>query len=155
MGHHRFAHVHFFCTDVNASAQWYHQHLGLRPRLNHPKKPAGNMATLGGIWMNVIQCDNVQMIFFGKPDVSPSPPWWPDPPLVDIQPTKDRPIDRIGFSYREIEPVFERMKAAGVTILEPIAERSDLKLKSFLVEGPDRVSVEIVEAKPIPEGTWD
>lgn len=155
MGHHRFAHVHLFCTDVHETAKWYARHLGLKPRLNNPKKPPGNMATLAGIWMNFIQCDNVQMIFFGKPDVSPPPPWWPDPPLVDIQPTKDRPIDRIGFSYRAIEPVFERMKAAGVTILQPITERKELKLKSFLVEGPDKVSVEVVEAKPIPEGTWD
>lgn len=155
MRHHRFAHVHFFCTDVNATTAWYARHLGLKPQFNNPKKPPGNMETVGKIWMNFIQCDNVQMIFFGKPDVSPSPPWWPDPPLVDIQPTKGRPIDRIGFSYRSIEPVFERMKAAGVTILEPITERKDLKLKSFLVEAPDKVSVEIVEAKPIPEGTWD
>ena len=61
------------------------------------------MSTLAGIWINVIQCDNVTMIFFGKPDVSPSPPWWPDEPLKEIQPTKGRPIDRIAFSYRDID----------------------------------------------------
>jgi catechol 2,3-dioxygenase-like lactoylglutathione lyase family enzyme len=155
MGHHRFAHVHFFCSDVNETTRWYARHLGLRPRLNNPPKPSGNMATLAGIWMNFIQCDNVLMIFFGKPDASPAPSWWPGPPLVEIQPTKNRPIDRIGFSYRSLEPVFERMKAAGVTIVEPITERKDLKLKSFIVEGPDKVSIEVVEAKPIPEGTWD
>lgn len=155
MGHHRFAHVHFFCTDVNESVSWYAKHLGLRPRFPQVKKPKGDMSTLGGIWINIIQCDNVTMIFFGKPDVSPSPPWWPDEPLTEIQPTKGRPIDRIAFSYRNIEPVFERMKAAGATIVEPIAERKEFKLKSFLVEGPDKVTVEVVEAKPIPEGAWD
>ena len=104
MGHHRFAHVHFFCTDVNESVAWYAKHLGLKPRAAKTNKPKGDMSTLAGIWMNFIQCDNVIMIFFGKPDVSPAPPWWPDPPLVDIRPTKDRPIDRIAFSYRDIEP---------------------------------------------------
>ncbi len=61
----------------------------------------------------------------------------------------------MAFSYRKIEPVFERMKAAGVKIVEPITERPQFKLKSFLVEAPDKVTVEIVEAKPIPEGVWE
>jgi catechol 2,3-dioxygenase-like lactoylglutathione lyase family enzyme len=155
MGHHRFAHVHFFCTDVNESVAWYVKHLGIKPRRLTVPKPQGDMSTLAGIWINVIQCDNVTMIFFGKPDVSPAPPWWPDEPLKEIQPTKGRPIDRIAFSYRDIGPVFERMKAAGAKIVEPITERSEFKLTSFLVEGPDKVTVEIVEAKPIPEGAWD
>jgi catechol 2,3-dioxygenase-like lactoylglutathione lyase family enzyme len=155
MGHHRFAHVHFFCDDVNAATDWYAKHLGIKPRRAHVSKPAGDMSTLAGIWMNAIQCDNVIMIFFGKPDAEPSPPWWPDEPLKEIQPTKGRPIDRIAFSYRDIAPVFERMKAAGVQITEPITERPEYKLKSFIVQAPDGVSVEIVEAKPIPEGVWE
>lgn len=155
MGHHRFAHVHLFCTDVNESVAWYAKHLGLKPRAAQVPKPKGDMSTLGGIWMNTIQCDNVTMIFFGKPDIEPSPFWWPDPPLKEIQPTQGRPIDHIAFSYRQIEPVFERMKAAGVEIVEPITYDERLKLKSFKVLGPDKVLVEVVEAKPIPEGVWD
>ena len=155
MGHHRFAHVHFFATDVNESVAWYAKHLGLQPRWPQVKKPSGDMATLASIWINVIQCDNVTMIFFGKPDVSPAPPWWRDEPLKEIQPTQGRPIDRIAFSYRDIQPVYERMKAAGVTILEPLAERPEYQLKNFIVEGPEKVSIEIVEAKPVPEGTWE
>ncbi len=155
MGHHRFAHVHFFCTDVNESVNWYAKHLGIKPRRASVPKPKGDMSTLAGIWINAIQCDNVTMIFFGKPDISPSPPWWRDEPLIDIQPTQGRPIDRIAFSYREIQPAFDRMKAAGVEIIEPIAERPQYKMKSFLVRGPDHVTIEIVDAKPVPEGTWE
>lgn len=155
MGHHRFAHVHFFCDDVNAATDWYATHLGLRPRIPKRPKPKGSMDTLAGIWMNFIQADNVLMIFFGKPDASPAPPWWPDEPLKEIQPTRGRPIDRIGFSYREIQPVYDRMQAAGVKILEPISEKPGFKMKSFIVEGPDQVAIEIAEAKPIPEGVWD
>ncbi len=155
MGHHRFAHVHFFATDVNDAVGWYAKHLGLKPRFPQVKKPQGDMSTLGSIWINVIQCDNVIMIFFGKPDLSPAPPWWPDEPLKEIQPTKGRPIDRIAFSYRDIQPVFERMKGSGVKIIEPITQRKEFNMKSFLVEGPEQVTIEVVEAKPIPEGIWD
>ncbi len=155
MGHHRFAHVHFFCDDVNESTAWYAKHLGLKPRFPTRPKPKGDMSTLTSIWINVIQCDNVTMIFFGKPDAEPAPPWWPDEPLAEIQPTKDRPIDRIGFSYRDIQPVYDRMQSAGCKIIEPITEKEQFKMMSFLVEGPNKVTIEIVEAKPIPEGVWD
>lgn len=155
MGHHRFAHVHLFATDVNEVVNWYTRHLGLKARFPSRPRPKGDVNTLAGIWINIIQCDNVTMIFFGKPDTEPAPRWWPDEPLKDIQPTSGKPIDRIGFSYRDIAPVFERMKAAGVEIMEPITERPQYKLKSFVVRGPEKVAIEIVEAKPIPEGTWD
>jgi len=155
MKHHRFGHVHFFCTDVNASTNWYVKHLGLKARLPNRPKPAGDMSTIGKIWLNVIQCDNVTMIFFGKPDIDPPPPWWQDPPLKELKPTKGRPIDHIAFSYRHIEPVFEQMQKSGVKIVEPIKEDPKYHFKSFYVEGPDNVLIEIVEEKPIPEGIWE
>jgi hypothetical protein len=113
------------------------------------------MQTLRTIWLNSFRCDNVTFIVFGKPDRDPSPPWWPDPPLRDIQPTQGRPIDHIAFSYRELEPVFQRMSAAGVKIVQPIQVQESLQLKSFFVLAPDNVLVEIVESKPIPDGLWD
>jgi len=70
-----------------------------------------------------------------------------------LQSTAGSPFDHIAFSYERIAPEFERMKAAGATILQPIADRPE-GVKSFLVEGPDAVVVEIVEAKPIPDGLW-
>lgn len=155
MGHHRFGHVHLFATDVNATTAWYQTHLGLKPRMPQSKKPAGDMSTLAGIWMNVLPCDNVAIIVFGKPDIEPPPPWWPDPPLVDLQPTDGRPINHIAFSYRRIQPVLERMQAAGVEIVQPLAKDDRLGHRSFRVRGPDGVLIEIVESKPIPEGIWE
>ena len=151
MGHHRFGHVHLFASDVNETAAWYAEHLGLKAARAKVPKPKGDMATLAAIWMNFIRCDNVSIIVFGKPDIDPPPPWWPDSPLKELQPTRGRPIDHLAFSYREIEPVFARMQQAGVTIVEPIREDARLKLKSFYVQAPDGVLIEIVEAKPIPE----
>ncbi len=155
MGHHRFGHVHYFCTDVNESVAWYRDHLGLKPRAPFRPKPTGDPNTFAGIWINTIQCDNVNMIFFGKPDFEEPPRWWPDPPLRDIRPTDGRPIDHVSFSYRDIDPVFERMKAAGVEIVEEPSTKEQFNMRSFFVRGPDNVLVEIVEAKPLPEGLWD
>jgi len=156
MGHHRFAHVHLFATDVNETVGWYAKHLGLTPQRPLPvAKPTGDMSSLRTIWMNSFRCDNVTLIVFGKPDREEPPPWWRDPPLTDIKPTQGRVIDHIAFSYRDIEPVQRRMQAAGVKIVQPIAVQESLKLKSFFVLAPDNVLVEIAQARPIPEGAWD
>lgn len=155
MGHHRFAHVHFFADDVNEACDWYAKHLGLKPRRAHVPKPKGRMDALLGIWMNFIQCDNVLMIFFGKPDADPPPPWWPDPPLKEFEPTQGRPINHLAFSYRDVEPVYRRMKESGAAVLSEPKFDEKMKFKSFFVEAPDKVLVEIVEAKPIPESSWE
>ena len=87
--------------------------------------------------------------------------WWPggsytkDDAPQEFQPTQGRAIDHLAFSYRHIEPVFERMQAAGVEIAEPIAVRPDVGHKSFFVVAPDQVLIEIVEAKPIPDSSWE
>jgi catechol 2,3-dioxygenase-like lactoylglutathione lyase family enzyme len=155
MGHHRFGHVHLFADDVNATCRWYAKFLGLKPRLPERPKPSGDMSTLDKIWINVIQCDNVSIIVFGKPDVTPPPPWWPDPPLKTLKPTQGRPIDHIAFSYRKIEPVFERFQRDGAKIVQPVQKDAKYGLKSFFAEAPDGVLVEVVEEKPVPEGIWD
>jgi catechol 2,3-dioxygenase-like lactoylglutathione lyase family enzyme len=156
MGHHRFAHVHLFANDVNETTRWYTELLKLTPQRPIPvPKPDGDMQTLRSIWLNSFRCDNVTFIVFGKPDRDPQPPWWPDPPLREIKPSQGRPIDHLAFSFRQIEPVFQRMQAAGVKIIKPIAVQDSLKLKSFFVLAPNDVLVEIVEDKPIPEGAWN
>src|SRR5262245_36536104 len=67
MGHHRFAHVHLFASDVNETTRWYNQHLGLTPQRRLPvPKPEGDMQTLRDIWLNSFRCDNVSFIVFGK-----------------------------------------------------------------------------------------
>ena len=68
--------------------------------------------------------------------------------------TAGSPVDHIAFSYENIQPAFDRMKATGVQIVEPIALRPGDDVKSFFVQGPDNVLIEIVEGKPIPDGLW-
>lgn len=156
MGHHRFAHVHLFAADVNQVCGWYADHLGLRlTRGRDVPRPSGDPSELRNIWMNTVRVDNVSVIVFATPDAEPTPSWWPDPPLTAIEPTRGRPIDHLAFSYREIAPVYERMRAAGVQIVEPPTERPEYGMRSFFVMGPERVLIEIVEAPPIPEGLWD
>lgn len=155
MGHRRFAHVHLLADDVNATTRWYAEHLGQKPRRLDVPRPTGDPNTLFGIWMNSFQCDNVTFIVFGRYPTGDRPPWYPADQAVETSPTDGRPLDHVAFSYRKIEPEFERMKASGVEIVKEIATDPTFGFRSFFVRGPDKVLIEIVEEKPIPEGIWD
>lgn len=155
---HRFEHVHLWATDVAKTTKWFRDHLGLTAR-SGPKPHSHDDEGIGSIWIGSIRADNVGIIVFGRPEGEHRA--WPggsfrpeDGPAGDFEPTKGRAIDHIAFSYRDIEPVFERMKQAGVEIVEPISEK-EIGHKSFFVLAPDNVLVEIVEAKPIPEASWE
>lgn len=154
--HHRFGHIHLFAEDVNAASHWYIDNLALETRRRDVPKPDPNApATAGGsgIWSNQLSLDNIIVNVFGKP--AENARWFPQGTPKELEPTKGRVVDHIAFSYRKIEPVFEKMKSSGVEIVEPIKPKPELGIKSFFVMGPDKVLVEIVEDKPIPEGLWD
>lgn len=155
---HRFDHVHLWASDIEKSAAFFRDHLGLKTQLL-PKPQIKDRENIGAIRMCFIQCDNVGIVLFQKPDFESV--WWPGsnytaedaPP--DFEPTKGTVIDHIAFSYRNIEPVHDRFKAAGLEIVEPISVKDDMGHKSFYVMGPDKMLVEIVQEKPIPEGLWE
>ena len=115
---------------------------------------------IAALWMSFIQCHNVNLVFFGRPDFESV--WFPgsnytleDFGREDFEPTQGHVIDHLGFSFRNIEPVFERMKMAGAEIVEPIATQPDTGIKSFFALAPDGLLVEIVEERPIPDGIWE
>ena len=154
--HHRFGHVHLFAEDVNAAKNWYKDHLGLKGPGDTPKppKPPANeelnsMQMFRYLWMSQVMTNNdVTINIFGKPSED-SIVWWNYGGIDELIPTDDRVIDHIAFSYKDIAPVFERMKKDGVEIVKPIAENEELGMKSFFVRGPDNILVEIVEADPV------
>ena len=47
MGHHRFAHVHFFCDDVNETVGWYTKHLGLKAMRPSAHEAEGGYVDVG------------------------------------------------------------------------------------------------------------
>jgi catechol 2,3-dioxygenase-like lactoylglutathione lyase family enzyme len=153
MGHNRFGHVHLLAKDVNATTAWYGKYLGLNIRRPNVPKPPDLQAVRA--WSSGFRCDNVSFVVYGIPDYTPSPPWWPDEPLMEPTTSKGRVIDHIAFSYRDIVPVYQRMKEQGASIVSAIAVDEHFGHRSFFVEAPDGVLIEIVEDKPLPEGIWE
>lgn len=154
---HRFEHIHLLATDVNQTIQWFTQTLGLKARRETvPQPPAdADVNSLRGIWMNTIRVDNVNLVVFGRPRAGTTPFWLPEALPDEFAPTKGSTIDHIAFSYRNIEPEFTRMKESGIKIERPIKVDPETGHRSFFVLAPNQLLVEIVEAKPIPEGLWE
>jgi catechol 2,3-dioxygenase-like lactoylglutathione lyase family enzyme len=152
-GHHRFGHVHMFASDVNATTAWFSKHLGQRTRRAEVPKPADYSQVRA--WSNGFTVDNVQVIVYGAPDREPLPPWWSKAPILKLQPTRGHVIDHIAFSYRDLDAAFQRFEDGGARIIAPPAVHPELGFRSFFVEAPDGVLIEIVEERPIPEGIWD
>jgi catechol 2,3-dioxygenase-like lactoylglutathione lyase family enzyme len=147
---HLFNHVHLSTDDVVAAATWFERHLGIpfpaaakAPRPADPNVRWGGAARLDGVSFVMIYKDH----YYAESEKRL-------PVGRVLETTKGSPIDHIAFSYPNIQPVFDRMRAGGVTIVEPIAARPAHDLRSFFIQGPDQVLVEIVEAKPIPDGLW-
>jgi len=146
---HLFNHVHYSVEDVAATAQWYERTLGMTfpasakaPRPTDPAARWGSSARLDGVSFVLIYKDHYYADSEHRLPVGRT-----------LQSTQGTTVDHVAFSYTDIAPEFDRMKAAGVPIVQPIAERPD-GVKSFFITGPDAVLLEIVEAPPIPDGLW-
>ena len=93
---------------------------------------------------------NASVAIYNLPYYTPAPPWWPFEPLTELKPQRGRAIDHLAYSFRDIQPVFERMSNAGVEIVEPISVKEAYGMKSFFVMGPDNVVVEIQKGEHNP-----
>ena len=165
--HNRFGHVHLFTDDVKTTTEWYMTNLGADgPARIAPKPPkapdnfrddieANPGSVFRYLWSSQVTTPNdVAINIFAKPS-DDTVNWWTDPPVGELVASDGRVIDHIAFSYRDIDPVFEHMKKNGVEIVKPIQQDESLNIRSFFVRGPDKVLIEIVEARPIPQGVWE
>lgn len=143
---HRFEHTHLWATDPNVTANWFLDNLGIQGSRQDRPKPES------GLWTRACRSDNVNVIIFGLPEKGHR--LRPAEMGDDYEPTKGHVIDHLAYSYRDIKPVYDRMKANGVEIVEGITAKKDGH-DSFFVMAPDKLLIEIVEAKPIPDASWE
>ncbi|RDY57588.1 VOC family protein [Flagellimonas nanhaiensis] len=140
---HSFEHIHLLAENVDETMDWFKTHLGL--------PPVNELALTWGTGLfqwNVLNVGNINIMVNGRPVEERT--WFPK----NFKPTDGTVLDHIGFSYQELEPVYERIKSHGVQIVQEIAVDPVHGLKSFFLRGPNQLLIEIVEEKPIPEGIW-
>jgi catechol 2,3-dioxygenase-like lactoylglutathione lyase family enzyme len=138
--HHNFMHVHLLSDDPVAAAAWYETHLGLTPR-NQLKTerafrgiPTGPSASsqLDAVTFFWYPTAHVRALYGGQ---------WKG--RTGYASNRGRVIDHVAISVDNLDQTIARLRGEGVTILA--APRTANGVRSAFVQGPDNMSLEIVD----------
>jgi catechol 2,3-dioxygenase-like lactoylglutathione lyase family enzyme len=132
--HHRFGHLHLLSADPVVAGEWYKKYFGVTGYIG-PRRPR----VYRGVHvepMASLQMDNVNIIIFPVEYARDAmPDLWKD--RVTFEPTKGRVVDHLAFSVDHLRETVERLRKDGVTVAE--------ESSSAFIEGPDKISIELVE----------
>ena len=138
-----FVHVHMYSAAPLCTAEWYEKLLGARRAQGRGQPPpadchvpfAARSEPLGVIRAPAatVRLDDINLIIYPqqKPD-----------PLVT---TRGRVTDHIAVSYPDVPAALNRLKKMGVKVLEDVHNFGNTTKRSAMIEGPDRIAIELVE----------
>lgn len=144
-GHHRFGHLHLFSADPVAAAEWYMKYLGAKRPSTRPlsREPRFYRDVQIGPSASLTM-DNVNIIIY--------PVQYPKKAYADhwkgkteLESTKGRVVDHVGFSFEKLEEPLEKMRKDGVKVTDEIRSLAGGKIKFAFIEGPDKIRIELVE----------
>jgi catechol 2,3-dioxygenase-like lactoylglutathione lyase family enzyme len=144
-GHHRFGHLHLFSADPVSAGEWYMKHLGIprrgaRPPSREPRFYRGHQI---GPSLS-LTADNVNIIIYPVEYTKKAyADHWKG--RAGIVSTRGRAVDHIAFSVDDLAATVERLKQEGVKITDPVRAAAGGKLKHAFIEGPDAISIELIE----------
>jgi catechol 2,3-dioxygenase-like lactoylglutathione lyase family enzyme/predicted enzyme related to lactoylglutathione lyase len=135
--HHRFGHIHLLSEDPVSAGEWYKKYFGVtgyigarKPRVYHGVH-VEPMASL--------QMDNVNIIIFPVEYARDAmPQLWKD--RKTFEPTRGRVVDHLAFSVDNLHQALERLRSGGVKV-------TDESKSAVFIEGPDKISIELVEGQ--------
>jgi hypothetical protein len=148
----RFNHVHMYHEHPNCAMQWYVTHLGARmPQgrggASPAAAPSGECKTTSyapPTWPSFAKTGFVREPSGGVliDDISISIRPWPGGGLVD---TRGKIVDHWAVSTADLDATVRRLKSEGVKFLEEIQSWGNSR--AAMIEGPDRIAIELVEIK--------
>jgi catechol 2,3-dioxygenase-like lactoylglutathione lyase family enzyme len=149
--HHRFGHLHLFSADQVAAGEWYMKYFGARRPGNRPlsREPRFYRGFQIGPSVSLI-IDNVNLIIY--PVEYPKkayPDHWKG--KTELESTKGRVVDHIGFSFQNLSEGLEKMRQDGVKVTDEMRSIAGGKIKFAFIEGPDKIRIELVEGQASKE----
>ncbi|MBL8232809.1 MAG: VOC family protein [Bryobacterales bacterium] len=137
--HHHFGHLHLFSADPHKAADWYEQHLGVKARKSRPEtRMYRDVQVAPSASFNI---DNVNVIIYPAGYRGHQ----------RFRSTRGTVFDHVAFSVDNLDAALKRMQDGGVHMLSKPSKIKGTRQRSFLVEGPDQIAIEVVEghaAKP-------
>ncbi|HXC34217.1 MAG TPA: VOC family protein [Verrucomicrobiae bacterium] len=146
----RFNHVHMYHEQPLCAIQWYVQHLGATKPLDGKGAPVpltGECKQLYGppTWPSFFKFPGFVRepsgsVLFDDINILIRP--WPGGGLVS---PRGHIVDHWALSVADLEPTVARLKSESVKFLEEIHPWGNTR--AAMIEGPDRVAIELVEVK--------
>jgi predicted enzyme related to lactoylglutathione lyase len=140
-----FIHVHLYSDAPLCAADWYVKHLGASNR-------AGGRAQRSGPCevpfaapsepLGVIRSP-ATTVRFGEISLIIYPRQRPGP-LVS---PRGHVVDHIALGVQDLAGTLERLRKAGVKVLEEPHQFGNSKTRAAMIEGPDAIAIELVELK--------
>ncbi|HYK17538.1 MAG TPA: VOC family protein [Bryobacteraceae bacterium] len=147
--HHRFGHIHMLSKDPIAAGEWYMKEFGI-PRAGRGT-PSREPRMYKGFQVGPsasLQMDNVNIIIFPMEYAKTQwPELWKN--RNDFESTRGHTVDHIAFGVDNLDETVARLKKDGVNITHGSLDGSNAH--DVFIEGPDHVSIELVEGQPHKE----
>lgn len=138
-----FLHVHLYSAAPLCAAEWYETHLGARRPQGRGLPPpadcrvpfAAPSEPLGVIRQPAatVRLDDINLIIY--------PQQKPDP----LESTRGHVNDHIAVSYPNVPDALGRLRKMGVKVLEDVHNFGNTTTRAAMIEGPDRLAIELVE----------
>jgi len=145
----RFNHIHMYHEHPLCAIEWYVMHLGatVPPNPGGAPKPAGDCKQpyAPPTWPSFAKFpgfvrDPSGAVFFDDISISIRP--WPGGGLVS---TRGHIVDHWALSVSDLTSTVARLKSEGIKFLEDIHPWGNMR--AAMIEGPDRVAIELVEVQ--------
>ncbi len=145
--HHNFGHIHMLSKDPIAAGEWYIKEFGLSRRSRGT--PSRDSRFYRGFQIGPsmsLMADNVNIIIYPIEYAKKEwPELWKD--RVDLETTKGHSTDHIGFGVDNLDQTLARLKKDGVKVTDEPRSVAGGKVKFAFIEGPDHISIELVEGQ--------
>jgi catechol 2,3-dioxygenase-like lactoylglutathione lyase family enzyme len=122
-----FGHVHLLSTDPVAAGEWYVKHFGLERRGQSGLRYRCGRQTGPSV---SLMMDDINVIIYPARNRDRD----------DLESSADHVIDHLGFRVADLKATLARLRAEGVKVI-------GVQSHSALIEGPDRIRIELVEER--------
>ena len=142
----RFGHVHLLSADAIAASEWYMKEFGLTRRGGEPSRELRYRCGRQTGPAVSLMMDDVNVIIYPVGNAKAAfPEWWKG--REELESSAGHSIDHMGFSVDNLDETLERLKKDGVKVLSTAAWLVKGKVRSAMIEGPDRVRIELIEER--------
>ena len=138
-----FLHVHLYSDAPLCAADWYVKHLGATSRSSAqrtgpcdvpfaaPSEPLGVIRSPAA----TVRFGDISLIIYPR-----------QRPGKLVSP-RGHVVDHIALAVRDLDGALERLRQAGVKVLEGPRPFGDTQTRAAMIEGPDSIAIELLETR--------